>query len=369
MPADGGTPTAVARALVGSALSLRRGEHLVVSTWNHTLPWASALVAESRRIGARPLLLLEDEGAFWHSLDTAVSPRSWARLSSPARSALRHADAFLYFPGPADRPRLHALPPQLQSPFLGAEDEWLRRARATGLRAVRCLLGYASDAQAEHWAVPGALWRSQLVRGITQVDYGELKANGAKAARLLARGRELHLQAGNGTDVRFRLRGRTPWVDDGQVDAEDRRRGQVVATAPAGSVVVAVDEHSATGVAVSNRPSFLRPGRVEGAQWELEGGRLRNYWYTDGGEAFDEEFAAAPRGRETVGLVALGLNDALDRSVPQAEDQPAGTVTVAIGGNTHYGGRNRCRFLSWITVGEATVAVDGRPLVDRGKIL
>jgi len=44
-------------------------------------------------------------------------------------------------------------------------------------------------------------------------------------------------------------------------------------------------------------------------------------------------------------------------------------VTIAVGGNTLYGGRNRCRFLSWITVGEATVAVDGAPLCDRGKVL
>jgi hypothetical protein len=108
---------------------------------------------------------------------------------------------------------------------------------------------------------------------------------------------------------------------------------------------------------------------VNGAQWEVEKGGLRNYWYTEGAETFEEEFSAAPRGRETVALFALGLNSALAPGVPQAEDLEAGTVTLAIGGNTLYGGRNRCRYLSWITVGEATVAVDGHPLADRGKVL
>ncbi|HLM70975.1 MAG TPA: aminopeptidase [Thermoplasmata archaeon] len=363
------TPPAVARALLGSALRVRRGEHVVVASWNHTLPWASACVAEARRVGARPLLLLEDETAFWRSVDGAPPSRRWAGLAPPTRAALQRADALVYFPGPADRPRLHALPPHLLAPFVGSDDEWLSAARSARLRAVRCLLGYASDAQAEHWGVPGAMWRSQLIRGIADVDYGTLRTDGRRAAALLLKGRELRLTAANGTDLKLRLRARMPWVDDGSVDADDRRRGRVMSAAPAGSVVVAVDENSAEGMVVASRPSFLSPGRVEGGQWEVAGGKLRNYWYTGGGDAFESEFGRAPRGRETISLFALGLNTALAPGVPQAEDEEAGTVTIAIGGNTLYGGRNRCRFLSWITIGDATVAVDGAPLCDRGKVL
>ena len=369
MPSEDATPPAVARAIVGSAVAARRGEHVVVVSWNHSLPWAAACVTELRRVGARALLLLEDEGAFWRSVDSAAPTRRWAGLTRPVRAALAHSDALVYFPGPADRPRLHGLPTHLLAPFVGADDEWFAATRRSGVRAVRCLLGYASDAQAEHWGVPGAMWRSQLIRGITDVDYGDLRNDGERAAALLAHGRELRLTAANGTDLKLRLRGRGPWVDDGVVDAADRRRGRLLASSPAGAVVVAVDEGSAEGTVVANRPSYLSPGRVDGAQWEVEAGRLRNYWYTDGGGAFETEFSRAPRGRETVGLFALGLNPALPPGVPQAEDEEAGTVTLAIGGNTLYGGRNRCRFLSWITVGEATVAVDGAPLCDRGKVL
>ena len=70
-----------------------------------------------------------------------------------------------------------------------------------------------------------------------------------------------------------------------------------------------------------------------------------------------------------LGLVAIGLNPSLASGVPQAEDAAAGTVTLALGGNDLYGGSNRCRFLSWLTIGKATVAIDGAPLVDRGEIL
>lgn len=370
MPASEASPSAVARALLGGgALGIKRGEHLAVLTWTHTLPWATACVAEGRRLGARVFLVLEDEAAFWRSMELAPASASWSGLTAPVLAAIARTDALLYFPGPADRPRLRALPARQLAPFLGTDDEWLRRTRRAGGRVVRCLLGYASDAQAHRWSVPAAMWRSQLIRGIIDVDYRELARDAKRTAQLLRRGRTLRVTAANGTDLTLRLRGRTPWIDDGAVDADDRRHGRTLATSPAGSVVVAIEEGSAGGTVVGDRPSYLPSGRVSGAQWEVEHGRLRNYWYTEGTDTFEAEFAAAPRGRDVVALFGLGLNPALAPGVPQAEDEEAGTVTLAVGGNTLYGGRNRCRYLSWITVGEATVSVDGHPLADRGKLL
>jgi leucyl aminopeptidase (aminopeptidase T) len=369
MPSGEASPLAVARALLESALSVKRGEHVAILSWNHTLPWATACVTEARRLGARPFLVLEDEAAFWQSFDLATATARWAGVPAPVAAAVARADALVYFPGPADRPRFRALPPPLLEPFLGADSEWLRRTRRAGRRGVRCLLGYASDAQAERWSVPGAMWRSQLIRGMTEVDHGELSRDAKRSALCLSRGRSLRLTASNGTDLTLRLRCRTPWIDDGVVDAADRRRGRNMATSPAGLVMVSIDERSAEGTVVANRPSYLSSGRVAGGQWEVEKGRLRNYWYAEGSDTFEAEFAEAPRGRETVSLFGLGLNSALAPGVPQAEDLEAGTVTLAIGGNTLYGGKNRCRYLSWITVGEAAVAVDGQPLTDRGKVL
>ena len=369
MPASETGPAGVARALVANALRLRRGEHLAIVSWTHTLPWATACVSEARRIGARPFLVLEDEASFWKSVEVAPRTRAWSDLPAPVLAAVDRADALLYFPGPADRPRLRSLPPGQLTPFLGSDDSWLRRTRRSRIRGVRCLLGYASDAQADRWGIPGAMWRSQLMRGITEVEPALLARDAKRVAQLLRRGRSLRLTATNGTDLTLRLRGRTPWVDDGSVDPDDRRHGRTLATAPGGSVAVAVDETSAEGTVVANRPSYLASGRVSGAQWEVEKGRLRNYWYTEGADTFEAEFGSAPRGAQVVSLIALGVNPALPGGVPQAEDEEAGTVTLAIGGNTLYGGRNRCRFLSWITLAEATVTVDGHPLADRGQVL
>jgi leucyl aminopeptidase (aminopeptidase T) len=369
MPPESATPAAVGKAIVGGAVALKRGEELVVASWTHTLPWATACVSEARRLGARATLLLEDEATFWRSIELAPATRSWSGISPAVRAALREADALIYFAGPADRPRLHDLPVAQQAPFHGTSEAWLALCRRAKVRGVRCLLGHASDAQGERWSVPGALWRSQMARSIVEADPIALGVAGTRTARVLSRGRELRITAANGTDVRLRLRRRAPWVDDGRVDRQDRRRRRNVTTVPGGTVVVAIDERSAVGTAIADRPSFLSSGRVDGGQWNLERGRLREYWYPSGTEAFESEFASAPRGREVLGLFAVGLNPSLPAGLPQAEDAPAGTVTLAIGGNSAYGGSNACRFLSWITLGEATVAVDGTPLVDRGELL
>ena len=369
MPREGAGPAAVARALVEGAVRLRRGEELVVATWSHTLPWAAACVTEARRRGGRATLLLEDEGAFWASVEAAPATRTWGGQSDGLRRAVRGADALVVFAGPADRPRFRRLPPHQLAPFGAADEEWYRLSAAGGVRGVRCLLGYASDEQGEFWGIPGPLWRNQLLRGIATADLPAIRAKGARVARALARGRELRLTAANGTDVRFRLRRRAPWVDDGTVGPGERPPHAPLVTQPAGVVVAAVDERATRGTAIANRPSLLAAGRVEHGEWDLVDGRLANYWYSVGGEAFDTEFARAPKGREIVGLVAVGLNPALPGGVPHAEDAEAGTVTIAIGGNRVYGGTNRCPFLSWLTIGEATVAVDGAPVVDRGEIL
>ena len=369
MRSEDTTPAAVARVLVNDALQAKRGEQVVIETWNHTLVWAAACVAEARRVGAHPLMFLEDEGAFWRSLDLAPSIPRWSRMGEHESAALRRSDAYLYFPGPADRPRLHQLSPAQLSPLLRADDAWTTQLRRAGTRALRCMLGYSSDQQADRWGVPGAMWRSQLLRGIAETDYRQVRRDAERLAQRLQHGRELRITASNGTDLTLRLKGRPAWIDDGIVDSQDLRAGRNIATAPPGAVVVAIDERSADGTAIASRPSYLSEGRADGGQWEIQAGRLLQYWYTDGAGAFEAEFGRAPRGREVVSLFSIGLNAHLPAGVPQAEDNEAGAVTLALGGNTLYGGSNRCSFLSWIVIGEATVAIDGKALCDRGSIL
>ena len=234
---------------------------------------------------------------------------------------------------------------------------------------MRSVLGEASEPQAASWGVSATTWRGQLLKGALESDLEQIARDGRRAEQLLRRGRELRLTAANGTDLTLRLRGRPTYVDDGAIGPDDLARGRRFTVSPPGSVCVAVDERSAEGIVIGNRPSYLPSGRADGGQWEFRRGRLVNAWFTEGHPAFEEAHLAAPRGHDVAGLFALGLNPALAPGTPQVEDQEAGAVTIAVGGNHAYGGAVRIPYLAWIVVGEATVAVDGRPLLDRGKLL
>lgn len=369
MPTEEAGPVQVAHSLLANSVGLKRDENVLIETWTHTLPYATACVVEARKIGAHPVLLFEDEVTYWRSIDAAPQLARWARVGGHEWAALAHSDAYVFFPGPADMPRLRAMPTDRYRELVGYNSDWYKRARQAKLRAVRCILGYAAEPQAAAWNVSASTWRSQLTQAIVEPEPKAIKASAQRAARKLAKGKTLRITASNGTDLTLKLRGRRPWVDDGQTDAEDVRLGHNVTVSPPGSVVVAIDEKSAEGVAVANRPTYTFYGRLEGGQWETRNGKLVNSWYTDGQSAFDERYQKAPKGKEVLSLFSLGLNPSLAAGVPQVEDQEAGAVTLGIGGNASYGGANRCPFFAWIVIGEATVAVDGAPLCDRGNLL
>ena len=362
-------PLQVAQSLLGASLNVRRDENVIIETWTHTLPYATACVVEARRRGAHPMLLLEDETAYWRSIDMAPSIASWSRVGRHEWAALGETDAYVFFPGPADRPRFRSLPSHSSATLTGYNSDWYKRAEKAHLRGVRCVLGYATEPQASIWGISASAWRSNLVRGMVDADAKAIRSAAARASRKLAKGKLLRITAANGTDLTLRLRGRAPFVDDGFVGPEDLKLGNNMTVSPPGAVAVAVDEKSAEGVAIANRPTFHNYARLEGGQWEAKAGRLASAWYTDGQAAFDEQYGKAPKGKEIVSIFSLGLNAALPPGVPQVEDQEAGAVTIGIGANQGYGGSVKVPYSSWIVVAEATVAVDGAPLCDRGHIL
>ena len=355
--------------MVSGALRLRRGENLMVETWNHCLPYATACVAEARRIGAHPMLLLEDEETYWTCVERTSAAGKWTQPGAHEWAALAKADAYAFFPGPADRPRFRALPAEVRNELVGYNGEWYRRARAAHVRGVRSMLGFASDAQAARWGTSGPDWRRSLVVGAVDVDLAALSKTSKRIASRLTKGSTIRINAPNGTDIRLTLRHRPAISDDGVVTPEDVAAGRNMTVSPPGAVGVAVDERTAEGMAIANRPSYLPTGKLEGGEWEIAHGRVVQHRATDGEHDFEQAYEAAPKGKDVVGIFSLGTNPALGPGVPQVEDQEAGAVALGIGGNVEYGGANRCPFVAWIIIGEATVAVDGKPLCDRGQLL
>ena len=355
----------LARKTLVETLRVKRGENVTIETWPHTLSYATAFVYEARRIGAHPLLLLEDEPTYWKSVEDLPAP-ALGNVGAHEWALLSKTNAYVFFQGPSDRPRYRALPAKKLEALTAYNLEWYRRAKKARIRAARMFLSMASDSQARNFGVDAAAWRKELVEA-SLVDTRTMVREGRRIAAAFQQGREVTIDHTNGTHLVLRLKGRSPAVDDGVVGPEDVAAGRNMTPIPSGVVAVAVDETFAEGVVRANRPSYLRGKAVEGGTWNFKKGRLVGFQYDSGGEEFSEPYGKAPSGRDRPATLSVGLNPRLHHA-PQMEDQERGTLCVAVGGNHWQGGSNRCPFLSWLAIGECDVRVDGKPLVVKGEI-
>ncbi len=356
----------VAHAVLAANLKVRKGEAVVIETWSHTLPEARAFAEETRRLGARPIVLYEDEEAWW----TAVGENRTAilgELSDAERALLAGADVYIYFWGPEDRPRLHDLPDAVQERVTGWNEEWYRLARKSGLRGCRMSVAQATDQEARRFGLDGPSWRTRLLDA-GAVDARRMETKGKEIVRRLARGSRLTVRHPNGTDLTIALEGVHARADVGVVDAAARARAYGMMTnSPSGQVLVAVDRSAAEGTLVTNRPVYLGDDRYGEISWRFKSGRLVEHSIGTGREQFEPAYAAAPKGRDLLGYLSIGLNP-LARELPPCEDTEEGAILVGIGRNTNAGGKIRVPFQGYALLGEATIEIDGRPIATDGHL-
>ncbi|HEV2317846.1 MAG TPA: aminopeptidase [Thermoplasmata archaeon] len=371
MQGTSGSPEGVeqlARTVIGKTLGLKRGETVLIEAWSNSLPYAEAFQREARRVGAKPIVLFESEPVYWETVeagrgkDLGVPPRSeWA--------ALEAADAYVYFWGPSDRTRVRALPPKAQQQLTAYNGRWYDVAAKKGIRGARIELALAEPGNASAYGVDLDAWRAELIAAST-ADPKQMQRAGARLRPSLEGGKRLRITHPNGTDLTLGLKkGRKLIVDDGQVDAADVRAKRNMVNVPGGSAVVAVDESVADGVIIGNQVSRFDQmrKRLGEPRWEFKDGRLVSLSASEGGQEFSESYRKAPKGKERPGMFEIGLNPDI-RIAPTFEDQEAGAVTLYLGGNKAYGGSSSVPYFAYLVLRGATVQVDGKTLVQDGKL-
>ncbi len=353
----------VVRVALKDRVHLKRGENLLIESWPHGLDVAKEAVFQARAMGAHPMLIVEDEETLFRSLDalrpgaTKAGGHEWAALSK--------ANAYMFIPGPADLPRAWAMGSKWGAAY-PSNGEWYDRAKRAKLRGVRVLFGYTSEERAGAYGLDLAAWR-QMVLEAACVKPSEIRPKGAALSRVLGKGKKVKITAPNGTDLSLGLCGRVAQVDDGSVSLQDLKDGENMSQAPAGQLWVAPDEKTAEGRYVADRPSLSLGRPVKGAEFEFKGGKLVASTFDEGGEKFAEAFAKAKGDKDRVGMLIFGLNPKVRAGFPQ-DAMAAGVVTLTLGYNDELGGKNKTEFQFLAPLASATVEVDGKRVVDRGRL-
>jgi aminopeptidase len=359
----------LARAVLRTNLAIRKGESVIIETWPHTLEYARAFVAETRRLGAVPTLLYEDESAWWDAVD-ARNLDSFAKLSKAEKAAIGKADAYVHFFGPGDQVRLNSLSEPVRNKAFAFNEEWYDTAHKGGLRGARMSVGLMADAFAEKFGQTGPALREKLLRA-GSVDAAKMAQKGGKLQRAIEIGSELRIRHPNGTDLTFRLKGVHARADTGILDAATKkRRYGLLANNPTGLLMVGVDSANAVGKVVSNRAVYdtVAAKRFAGAGWTFEAGKLTSWKYSEGAKLFQKAFAKGGKGREKLSYFSIGLNPEGKEAAP-AEDTEEGAVLLSVGNNAFAGGTITAKMRGYAMVAGADVEIDGKPIISKGRIL
>ena len=357
----------LAKNVLGKTLRVRPGENVVIETWSETLPWAKPFVAEARRLGANPMMLYEDEDSFWDAVKTGHA-KSTGRVGDHEWAALGKTAAYVFFFGPSQWPRFDEIPEKKRAGVAAYNPDWYKRAAKAKLRGARLYLGRTSQLAADRWKLDLDAWRDELLRA-SLVPPEELHRLGTRIAGRMQMGKEVTVHHSNGTDLSFRLGKYKTFLDDAMVDASDVKSGNSMATVPGGVVGVATDHTSADGTVVGNHTSYPDTGPVTGVSWKFTDGHLVDQSYGSGGDPILKAYAKAPKkGKDRMGFFSIGLNREITQ-LPQMEDQEIGAVLLRLGGNSFIGGKNESPFGAWTVVKGADVAIDGKPLLEGGRIV
>jgi aminopeptidase len=355
-----GIPTKLAQSILRKNLQVKAGERVTIEAWPHTLPYAVALAREARRLKATPIVLHEDEAAYWDSVENGEA-KILGTTGGHERAALSKTDVYIHMWGPGDRVRLAALPPKQLGSLFGFNDDWYATAQKAGTRGARLELGRPFPTLAKAYGVDQTKWTQEVVAA-TMVDPNDLARRAAPIVKMLQNGKRLHLTHPNGTDLTLGLAKRRVNAYTGRpVTNDPKRRFDILANIPSGAVRVSLDEHVADGTLVGNRTCYYEDGVATDPVFEFSGGKLSHSQFGAGSQRFDQGFRTGGVGRDRPGFLAIGLNPELENT-PQLEDLEAGAVMVSVGGNRNLGGKNASNFFGWGIVAGARAEVDGKPL-------
>ncbi len=358
-------PDALAALVLDRYLGVRRRETVTVETWSHALEWARPFVLEARRRGAEAFLVVEDEATFFRSL--ALSVPSLPVAPSPLAG---HRGAHVYFGGPEAFPRLLGLPVRDVEALVARHGPaWWRRARRSGLRGVRMAIASVTAPAAARYGVDLAAWRREVLGG-SLVDPARLARRGRKLAGRLGRARRVTVRHANGTRLDLAIERASLTVADGRVRAGAPTSRGAWTQVPTGFVAVRLADGVADGVWESNRATYDRFANAPvalGARFSFARGRLLEFSFDRGGEAFHTAYRRGGHGRNRPTALTIGLNPAIDRA-PEVGELSDRTVGLLLGDNRSLGGRNRARFSYLTTLGGAHVDLDGRPWWFDGRV-
>ncbi len=339
----------VARKVLGKSLAVKKGENLVVETWNNGLPFARHVVVEARRIGAVPIMLFEDEEAYIEGVRRGDAD-SVGVMGKHELAMLSGSDAYVFVPGPPIGALSRKLERKEVADSTRYNQSWYTAAAKARIRGARLSFGYVDEAVARALGRSvGAVVTHQLCGALT--DFDALGARALAIAPSLRDGAKVKL-ATPGAELAFTLNGESE-INDGIVDQEDIASENNMVYIPPGYIYKQIDPSSASG-RLSLSPVLSLYGPVKDALLEFDGGKLTRWSSRSSSKTLNKIVEAAAEQSKVAGGLLIGLNPDLKYGYGQ-NTLVGGVIAIRCAGVT-------------LTTKEGSLSSGGKSIVAKGRL-
>jgi leucyl aminopeptidase (aminopeptidase T) len=356
----------LAKIVVKDALNVDPSDVVIITTWDHTIDIANAMVVECFRRGADAMMSLwTDE--YYYGLLRELSSESLGVCSKICEAFTEAETATINMFGPKNPEGLKSIPPSK----LNAWSEGERKAHyprniERKIRNVNLPLGLLTPERARVYGFNFEKWKKTINAALT-MDLKKIAAKGKGLAATLARAHTAHLTAPNGTNLTFELAERPVHVDDGIIDKQDIENKSLDAQLPAGSVITTIMETSGNGKIIFDQPLQSMGLNVQGIEWKLKDGKITSMKAKKNLEPLSKQFSEASGDKDRISFIQIGLNPKAQYGYLM-DNIVEGAVQIGIGDNEYIGGKNTSTFGMTATLSKATLDIDGRIIIKNGLL-
>jgi leucyl aminopeptidase (aminopeptidase T) len=359
--------TPIARKVIKECLQVKEDEQVLIQTWDHTLDLSNALALEVYQAGAMPFVSLSTQDSFLNYL-TKVPEKYYGKTPRASLSLLDEVDAQVLLFGPKDPKVLTMAPGERFAKAFDSEKPVMEKLRERKIRTAYLPVGYITPERALNYGFDLSKWRNNHDQAM-DVDMQKMKALGKNLSSKLHNASKVHISHSNGTNLTFAIHERPVHVRDGIIDQEDVSKGNFTESLPSGSVLVAPVETSAEGTVLFDTPQALMGKMVKGFTMNFRNGKLASFDAKENLDAFAGLYRGASGDKDRLGSFSIGINPKAQlMGLISADELALGGVTIGIGSNKDFGGNNDTTVGYAQTLSKATVEVDGKPLLQEGKV-
>jgi len=343
--------------LVNQCMRIRKNENISIYIINTDDMFLPNLVArECIKVGAYPVIIPTLRSLYIHELMTC-SPDYLRIIPRHLKAFFDNVEANITIMSPY-------LPPVTPEKRRALDDYDQGIAESIVRRKVKTITVYfPSQERAEETGKEYDEVLQEFIHAVN-VDYDKMENLATKLRNALQQSSKIRIVTEKGTDLTFSIKGRKVFTEDGVIGDQDLKEGVHYGEIPTGEVFTTPIEDSANGIAVFDNVHGTRNVRLNFKQ-----GTVIDAMAQSGIDKFWRRVNTATGESKRIAEFAVGLNPNFPENQGVKSEKALGTIHIALGRNTHLGGKNESS-LHWdLVMDRPTIFADNRIIMDKGTVV